>query len=103
MWPRISAVIPGCNGAAALRETLGALDHLAGRKRRRPRDALVDAGAFAACGDILFFPYADFVPPESAFALIEHAFSDPDVVGAPFEHCFAEPDWNLRTISAINR
>lgn len=123
MRPRISVVIPGRNDAAALRETLGALDHLAGREAAgslsppwvtpRPsgrlwpaastRAALLNAGAFAACGDILFFLHADFVPPESTFALIEHALSDPDVVGAAFEHCFAEPDWSLRTISAINR
>jgi hypothetical protein len=76
MRPRISVVIPGRNDAAALRETLEALDRLAGREEAgyfspprvtpRPsrrlwaaastRAALLSAGAFAACGDILILP-----------------------------------------------
>ncbi|MBI2080654.1 MAG: glycosyltransferase family 2 protein [candidate division NC10 bacterium] len=131
MTPRISIVIPARSDAAALGETLAALDRLAGREaaevlvcaagdpagvepavagRARllwptgsTRAALLDAGGSAARGEVLFFLHADSVPPENAFALIANALSDPNVVGGAFEHCFAEPGWSLRAISAINR
>jgi rSAM/selenodomain-associated transferase 2 len=131
MTPRISLVIPARNDAAALGGTLSALDRLAGREAVevlvcavgdpagveaavagrarlvRPgastRAALLNAGAFAARGDILLFLHADSVPPANALALIENALSDPNVVGGAFEHRFAEPGWSLRAISAINR
>ncbi|MCI0371507.1 MAG: TIGR04283 family arsenosugar biosynthesis glycosyltransferase [candidate division NC10 bacterium] len=131
MTPRLSVVIPARNDAAALRETLPALDRLSSREavevlvcatgdppgveaavagRARllwpggsSRAVLLNAGASAARGDILFFLHADSVPPANALALIEHTLSDPDVVGGAFEHSFAEPVWSLRAITAINR
>lgn len=129
--PRLSIVIPVWNDAAALRRTLDHLVGLigiaavevivaasgdpAGTERAvadcarllRPggstRAALMNAGADAARGDILFFLHADSLPAANAVALIDHALSDPRVVGGAFEHRFAEPMWSLRAINWINR
>jgi rSAM/selenodomain-associated transferase 2 len=131
MAPRLSVVIPCRNDAAALGRTLDYLGGLAGIEgaevivaasgdavgteravagRARllwpegsTRAALMNAGAAAARGDVFFFLHADSFPPGNAFALIDHALSDPGVVGGAFEHLFAEPGWSLRAITWINR
>jgi rSAM/selenodomain-associated transferase 2 len=127
---RVSIVIPSRNDAAALGRTL---DHLArsvagvgeivvaasgareeteravgGRARLlwpdgSTRAQLMNAGAAAATGDVLFFLHADSFPPPDAIALIGGALSDPRAVGGAFEHLFAEPVWSLRAITWINR
>lgn len=127
----ISIVIPARNDAEALARTLDHLDGLesrtgaevivaaagaeaattraaAGRARLlRPagstRAALMNAGAAAAGGDVLFFLHADSFPPRDALGRIREALADPRVVGGAFEHRFAEPGWSLRTINYINR
>lgn len=67
------------------------------------RAALMNAGAAAAVGEVLFFLHADSFPPANAMELIASALRDPRVVGGAFEHLFAEPVWSLRAITAINR
>lgn len=126
-----SIVIPARNDAAALARTLDALAGLADRHRaeiivaaagdcavttRRAGDSvrvlrpagstraeLMNAGAAAAAGEVLFFVHADSVPPPDALARIDAALADPRVVGGAFEHRFAEPVWSLRVINRINR
>ncbi len=129
--PRLSVVIPVWNDAAAVGRTLDHLVGLpgmagveviiaasgdpagteravAGRARLlwpagSTRAALMNAGAVAACGDVLFFLHADSLPPAGAVTLVDQALSDPRVVGGAFEHRFAEPAWSLRAITRINR
>lgn len=67
------------------------------------RAALMNAGAMAANGDVLFFLHADSLPPPAAVMLIEQALGDERVVGGAFEHLFDEPGWSLRAITYINR
>ncbi|MGH7392328.1 MAG: glycosyltransferase [Candidatus Rokuibacteriota bacterium] len=67
------------------------------------RAALMNAGAAAAEGDVLFFLHADSFPPRHALALIARALADPRAVGGAFEHRFAEPIGSLRAITWINR
>ncbi len=67
------------------------------------RAGLMNAGATAAIGEILFFLHADSVPPPDALRLIERAMADDRVVGGAFAHRFAEGDWRLALISGINR
>jgi rSAM/selenodomain-associated transferase 2 len=67
------------------------------------RATLMNAGAKAAQGDVLFFLHADSFPPPTALALIARALADPRAVGGAFEHLFAEPVWSLRVITWINR
>ena len=126
-----SIVIPARNDAAALALTLDALDRLeersraeivvaacgdpagtthAARERVRllwpesgTRAALMNAGAAAAGGEVLFFLHADSMPPPDALARIAAALADPRVVGGAFEHRFAEPAWSLRAINLVNR
>jgi rSAM/selenodomain-associated transferase 2 len=126
-----SIVIPARNDAAALAHTLDALDGLQGRASveiivaaagdpigttraagervrllwpgRSTRAALMNAGAAAAGGDVLFFLHADSVPPRDALARIADALGDPRVVGGAFEHRFAERTWSLRAINLVNR
>ena len=128
--PRISIVIPARNDAAALGRTL---DHLAtsvagvadvivaasgareetervvaGRARLlwpegSTRARLMNAGAAAAQGDVLFFLHADSLPPADALSLIRSALADANAVGGAFEHLFTEPAWSLRAITWINR
>lgn len=127
---RVSIVIPARNDAAALARTL---DHLAeaapalheivvaasgvreeteravaGRAailwpEGSTRARLMNAGAAACTGDVLFFLHADSLPPRQAVALIAAALADARAIGGAFEHRFAEPGWSLRAISAINR
>ena len=127
----VSIIIPARNDAAALGRTLDYLGGLpgvddaeiivaaagdpegsalaaAGRARLlfpggSTRAALMNAGAAAARGEILFFLHADSFPPVNAFALIRRALADHRVVGGAFEHLFAEPGWSLRGITWINR
>jgi rSAM/selenodomain-associated transferase 2 len=129
--PRLSVVIPARNDAAALARTLDHLERLPGIDRaevlvaaagdpagteravgRRARllwpggstrAQLMNAGAAAARGEVLFFLHADSFPPPDALALIEGVLDDPRAVGGAFEHLFAEPVWSLRAITWINR
>jgi rSAM/selenodomain-associated transferase 2 len=131
MAVRYSIVIPARNDAAALARTLDALDRLEHRSRGEivvaaagdpagttravgervrllwpegsTRAALMNAGAAAAGGEVLFFLHADSVPPPDALTRIESALADPRVVGGAFEHRFAERAWSLRAINLINR
>jgi uncharacterized protein len=131
MAPRVSIVIPARNDSAALARTLaplarvvgidesevivaGAGDReateqaIAGRARLiwpggATRSELMNAGAAAARGLVLFFLHADSFPPLSALMLIDEALSDPRVVGGAFEHLFNEPSVSLRLITYINR
>ena len=129
--PGVSIIIPARNDAAALGRTLDHLAGLpgitgaevivaasgdpagteravSGRARLvwpagSTRAALMNAGAAAARGDVLFFLHADSLPPADAVALIDHALSHPRIVGGGFEHRFAEPAWSLRAITRVNR
>jgi rSAM/selenodomain-associated transferase 2 len=131
MIPRVSIVIPARNDALALGRTLdhlaalpgiehaeiivaasgdpgGTARAVAGRARLlwpegSTRARLMNAGAAAARGEILFFLHADSFPPPEALALIDRALADPRTVGGAFEHLFAEPGWSLRAITWINR
>jgi rSAM/selenodomain-associated transferase 2 len=131
MAPRFSVVIPVRNDAAALRRTLDYLIGLPGMAGAEvivaasgdsdgtgravagratllqppgaTRAALMNAGAAAARGEVLFFLHADSFPPPDALALIDRALADPRIVGGAFEHLFAEPVWSLRAITWINR
>jgi rSAM/selenodomain-associated transferase 2 len=131
MAPWLSVVIPARNDSAALARTLdhllrlpgmdgaevvvAAVGDLAGTARAvdgrarllRPdgstRAELMNAGAAAAQGEVLFFLHADSFPPSEALALIGRALADPRTVGGAFEHRFAEPGWSLRAITLINR
>ena len=129
--PRISIVIPVRNDAGALGHTLDWLAALPGiegaevivaaapepdptervaegrarviRPGGSTRAELMNAGAAAALGEILFFLHADSFPPPRALALIETTLADPRAVGGAFEHLFDEPGWSLRAITWINR
>jgi glycosyltransferase involved in cell wall biosynthesis len=131
MTPRLSIVIPARSDAAALERTLDHLQRLAGmdgvevivaaagdpagteravggrarllRPEGSTRARLLNAGAAAARGRVLFFLHADSFPPADAFALIERALADPRAVGGAFEHRFVEAVWSLRAITGINR
>jgi len=131
MPPWCSIVIPVRNDAAALARTLDALDGLqqralaeivvaasgdptgttraAGERVRllwpegSTRAALMNAGAAAARGDVLFFLHADSLAPADALVRIEAALADPRVAGGAFEHRFAEHVWSLRAINLVNR
>ena len=126
-----SIVIPARNDAAALARTLETLERLDDRPRAEivvaaagdpdgttravgkrvrllwpegaTRAALMNAGAAAAGGDVLFFLHADSAPPPDALARIAAALADPRVVGGAFEHRFAEAAWSLRAINLVNR
>jgi rSAM/selenodomain-associated transferase 2 len=131
MAPWLSIVIPARNDAAALARTLdhlarlpglngvevvvaaagdrvGTADAVRGRARLlwpdgSTRAELMNAGAAAARGNVLFFLHADSFPPPDAPALIARVLADPRAVGGAFEHRFAEPRWSLRAITLINR
>ncbi len=131
MAPWLSIVIPSRNDAEALARTLEALERLDDRGRAEivvaasgdpdgttraaggrvrllwpegsTRAALMNAGAAAAAGEVLFFLHADSAPPRDAPARIAAALADPRVVGGAFEHRFAEPAWSLAAISLIDR
>jgi len=131
MAVRITLVMPVRNDAEALGrtldhlETLGARDRIetivaaagpleemlhavAGRARvltpgGSTRAALMNAGAAAASGDILWFLHADSLPPRDAVALITRAMGDRSVVSGAFAHRFSESAWSLAAINAINR
>jgi rSAM/selenodomain-associated transferase 2 len=131
MTPRVSIVIPARNDAAALARTLDHLGELpaigtaevivaaagdpegtrravAGRARLvspegSTRARLMNAGAAAARGEVLFFLHADSFPPQDALALIDAALADARVAAGAFEHLFAEPGVSLRAITWINR
>jgi rSAM/selenodomain-associated transferase 2 len=126
-----SIVIPARDDAAALARTLDALGGLAGRARAEiivaaagdpvgttraagervrllwpeasTRAALMNAGAAAAGGEVLFFLHADSVPPADALMRIEGALADRRAVGGAFEHRFAEHAFSLRAINLVNR
>jgi rSAM/selenodomain-associated transferase 2 len=129
--PQISLVIPARNDAEALGRTLDHLDALSGRPaievivaaagrvdeaeravagRARlvapggsTRAALMNAGAAAARGDVLWFLHADSLPPPDAPALIARALADPRVVSGAFAHRFREGTWSLQAINLVNR
>jgi rSAM/selenodomain-associated transferase 2 len=126
-----SIVIPARNDATALARTLHALGRLDSVHRAEiivaaagdsavttravgetirviwpdgsTRAQLMNAGAAAADGDVLFFLHADSIPPRDALARIEAALADRRVVGGAFEHCFEERAWSLRVINLVNR
>ena len=126
-----SIVIPARNDAAALARTLDALGRLDSVHRAEiivaaagdsavttravgetirviwpdgsTRAQLMNAGAAAADGDVLFFLHADSIPPRDALARIEAALADSRVVGGAFEHRFEERVWSLRVINLVNR
>jgi rSAM/selenodomain-associated transferase 2 len=128
---RVSIVIPARNDDAALARTLchlarvtrldeceiivvpagdrEATDRAVGGRARllRPvgstRATLMNAGAAAARGEVLFFLHADSFPPPRALTLIEEALRDPRVVGGAFEHLFDEPSVSLKLITYLNR
>jgi rSAM/selenodomain-associated transferase 2 len=128
---RISIIIPSRCDAPALRRTVDALTAVTGIERAEivvaawgdqagtdqavsgrarllwpagsTRAALMNAGADVANGDVLLFLHADSQPARNALRLIDHALSDPGVVGGAFEHLFAEPSVSLRLITYINR
>ena len=128
---RVSIVIPTRNDAEALARTVSHLGHVTGLGESEvivaaagnreatqravagwvrllwpggsTRAELLNAGAAAAHGDVLFFLHADSFPPSTALTLIEEALSDPRVVGGAFEHLFDEPSVSLRLITYINR
>ena len=129
--PRVSIVIPVRHDADALARTLDWLAALPDIERAevivaaapepdateevaegratviRPggstRAELMNAGAAAARGEILFFLHADSFPPARALWSIERALAQPQAVGGAFEHLFDEPGWSLRAITWINR
>lgn len=128
---RFSIIIPARNDAVALARTVDHLVRLdgiddaeiivaacgdregtsraAGRRARllwpsdSTRAGLMNAGASAASGEILFFLHADSAPPLNALRLMESALADGRVVGGAFEHRFTERDWRLGIISGMNR
>ena len=67
------------------------------------RAALMNAGARAARGDVLFFLHADSLPPPDFLALIRAALADPLAVGGAFDHQFTEPILGLWLVSTIDR
>lgn len=127
----ISIVIPARNEAAHLGATLaylrehvppplaevivaegGSVDGTADLARRwatvihghdSTRAALMNVGARAARGDVLFFLHADSVPPPDFLALIRAALADPLAVGGAFDHQFSEPVFGLWVVSTIDR
>jgi rSAM/selenodomain-associated transferase 2 len=131
MKPHVSIIIPVRNDAEALAhvldhlagiqqiaaseiivaasgDPLGTERAVAGRARLlwpggSTRAELMNAGAAAASGDVLFFLHADSFPPLDALVLIEEALNGPHVVGGAFEHHFDEPSVSLCLISYINR
>jgi rSAM/selenodomain-associated transferase 2 len=126
-----SIIVPARNDAAALARTLDALERLAGRAtaevvvaasgdragteravagRARllwpdgsTRAALMNAGAAAAAGRVLFFLHADSIPPPDALARIAAALANPRVAGGAFEHAWVERHPSLTLINRINR
>src|SRR5260370_1002240 len=123
-------VIPARNDAAALVRRLEPLERLDDRPRAEivvaaagdpdgttravgkrvrllwpegdTRAALMNAGAAAAGGDVLFFLHADSAPPPDTLAPIAAALADPRVVGGAFQHPFARPAWSLRALNLVN-
>jgi rSAM/selenodomain-associated transferase 2 len=104
--------LPGIEGAevivAAAGDRLGTERAVAGRARLlwpggSTRAQLMNAGAAAAQGEVLFFLHADSFPPREALALIGLVLGDRRAVGGAFEHLFTEPVWSLRAITWINR
>jgi rSAM/selenodomain-associated transferase 2 len=67
------------------------------------RAGLLNAGAAAARGSILFFVHADSLPPVNYAAVIRDALVDPAVVGGAFDFEFRERAWQLTAIAALNR
>lgn len=67
------------------------------------RAALMNAGAAAARGDVLFFLHADSIPPPDFSPLIRSALAGPRVVGGAFEQQFMEPVLGLRVATAVDR
>lgn len=131
MNPLVSIIIPARNDARALRPTLDYLERLhdleraeiivaaagdikaieeavAGRARilwpaQSTRAVLMNAGAAAAAGDVLFFVHADSFPPLNALTEIHRVLRDGAILGGAFKHRFAEKVWSLRLISWLNR
>jgi rSAM/selenodomain-associated transferase 2 len=127
----LSLIVPVRNDAAALARTLDHLATLDGRDgvevivaaageraatvrvvgdRGRllwpdgsTRAELMNAGAAAARGDVLFFLHADSLPPRDGLARIARALADPGVVGGAFAHRFTEGGASLALISLVNR
>lgn len=71
--------------------------------RDATRAGLLNAGAQAARGEILFFLHADSLPPAHYTGAIRDALADPAVVGGAFDFEFRERAWQLTAIAALNR
>lgn len=54
----------------------------------RGRARQMNAGAHAACGDVLLFLHADTELPSNAFSAIEQALASPEVIAGAFRLCF---------------
>jgi rSAM/selenodomain-associated transferase 2 len=127
----ISIVIPARNEAAVLGDTLeylhactpsgavefvvavgGSTDETVTIARRgarlvegvgSDRAGLLNQGAQAAGGDVLFFLHADTLPPRDYASAISAALDDPAVVGGAFDFEFRERAWQLSAVAALNR
>jgi rSAM/selenodomain-associated transferase 2 len=67
----------------------------------RGRARQMNAGAWAARGDVLLFLHADTLLPANAEAAIARAVGDPAIVGGRFDVRFASERWPLRVIAAF--
>jgi rSAM/selenodomain-associated transferase 2 len=67
------------------------------------RSGLLNTGAQAARGTILFFLHADSLPPMRYAEAIVHALADQTVSGGAFYFEFREQAWHLGAIAALNR
>ncbi len=123
----VSIIVPALNEAAQIRETLHALQAVAGEKEivlvdggsedetvaiarasgaiviesARGRGVQQHAGAIAARGDVLWFVHADTIPPPSGIQDINAALEDSSIVGGNFGLTFDGPSRAARQLTAI--
>lgn len=67
----------------------------------RGRGSQLNAGAKAACGEVLLFLHADTRLPEEALPLIEAALADPGVCGGNFSLVFSGTSWAARLLTRL--
>lgn len=127
----VSIIVPALNEAAAIRDTLLALQSLEGEKEilvvdggshdetvalataalantesqvltsARGRGTQQHVGALAARGNVLWFVHADTLPPPHAIADIHAALQNPSVVAGNFGLIFDGPSRAARQLTAI--